>query len=106
MTTRTLVGYLQPSVMQALVRTTPSNAHTVRGVRTLVVPHWHTLPTLTGAPRTRCAICLESHVSRLRRLPCMHEFHAQCVDQWLRVEPTCPVCKHPVASLGGGCTVP
>lgn len=43
-----------------------------------------------------CAVCLEDYVSgdRLRVLPCLHEFHALCIDEWLTTrQPLCPVCK-------------
>ncbi|CAL1401973.1 unnamed protein product [Linum trigynum] len=42
-----------------------------------------------------CSICLEQ-VSRgelVRSLPCLHQFHTNCIDQWLRQQGTCPVCK-------------
>ncbi|KAI4304632.1 hypothetical protein MLD38_040112 [Melastoma candidum] len=42
-----------------------------------------------------CSICLEQ-VSRgelVRSLPCFHQFHANCIDPWLRQQGTCPVCK-------------
>lgn len=47
-----------------------------------------------------CTICLE-HIKRgdlLRTLPCLHQFHANCIDPWLRQKGTCPVCKIRVGS--------
>ena len=29
----------------------------------------------------------------LRELPCSHFFHAACVDTWLKINATCPLCK-------------
>ncbi|NWZ33663.1 RN215 protein, partial [Brachypodius atriceps] len=42
-----------------------------------------------------CAVCLDQfHKSQwLRVLPCSHEFHRDCVDPWLLLQQTCPLCK-------------
>ncbi|KAL2630535.1 hypothetical protein R1flu_015221 [Riccia fluitans] len=42
-----------------------------------------------------CTVCLEQVVDGelVRSLPCLHQFHAGCIDQWLRQQATCPVCK-------------
>ena len=29
----------------------------------------------------------------VRRLPCMHLFHVECVDQWLGQNKRCPICR-------------
>ncbi|KAG5252989.1 hypothetical protein OIU76_021167 [Salix suchowensis] len=45
---------------------------------------------------TCCSICLADYRStdKLRLLPdCGHLFHLKCVDPWLRLRPTCPVCR-------------
>ncbi|KAG8663028.1 E3 ubiquitin-protein ligase SDIR1 isoform X1 [Manihot esculenta] len=47
-----------------------------------------------------CSICLEQ-VNRgelVRSLPCLHQFHTNCIDPWLRQQGTCPVCKYQVSS--------
>lgn len=37
---------------------------------------------------SRCVVCMCDFESRqlLRVLPCNHEFHAKCVDKWLKVK--------------------
>ncbi|KAK1420177.1 hypothetical protein QVD17_21562 [Tagetes erecta] len=42
-----------------------------------------------------CCICLCSYDdgSELRELPCYHHFHTACVDKWLLINATCPLCK-------------
>ncbi|XP_077097590.1 RING finger protein 215 isoform X3 [Siphateles boraxobius] len=45
-----------------------------------------------------CAVCLEQYNNNqcLRVLPCLHEFHRDCVDPWLLLQQTCPLCKRSV----------
>jgi len=45
--------------------------------------------------QTSCVVCLGDFESRqlLRALPCKHEFHARCVDKWLKVIQVSPVCS-------------
>ena len=46
-----------------------------------------------------CAVCLgEMQSSELVRvLPCVHCFHATCIDKWLRKVAACPTCKSAMA---------
>jgi len=49
--------------------------------------------------RDVCPICLDDYQEDdlLRILPCKHEFHAACVDQWLiHRKRYCPLCKFDV----------
>ncbi|CAK7325719.1 unnamed protein product [Dovyalis caffra] len=43
-----------------------------------------------------CSVCLEQVIMGevIRTLPCLHQFHANCIDPWLRQQGTCPVCKY------------
>ncbi|KAL3536714.1 hypothetical protein ACH5RR_000080 [Cinchona calisaya] len=43
-----------------------------------------------------CSICLDEYVPKqtLRFIPnCEHYFHVECIDNWLRINSTCPVCR-------------
>ncbi|CAL4958936.1 unnamed protein product [Urochloa decumbens] len=49
-----------------------------------------------GAGAAECAVCLGGveEGETARALPCCtHAFHARCVDAWLRLRRTCPVCR-------------
>lgn len=43
-----------------------------------------------------CSICLEPYQKGQTRkcLPCLHGFHQDCIDTWLRSNASCPICKH------------
>ncbi|KAK9276985.1 hypothetical protein L1049_006524 [Liquidambar formosana] len=43
-----------------------------------------------------CCICLSAYDDgvELRELPCGHHFHCTCVDKWLYINATCPLCKY------------
>ncbi|KAG4999064.1 hypothetical protein AAZX31_08G022700 [Glycine max] len=50
-----------------------------------------------------CAICLCEYEAKetLRSIPqCNHYYHAHCIDHWLKLNATCPLCRNsPTASL-------
>lgn len=47
-----------------------------------------------------CIICLESFTAgcALRTLPCMHRYHQGCIDKWLSIHLSCPLCKNSLGS--------
>ncbi|XP_031161484.1 RING finger protein 215 isoform X2 [Sander lucioperca] len=55
------------------------------------------------AETDNCAVCLEPFNNNqcLRVLPCLHEYHRDCVDPWLLLHHTCPLCKRSI--LGSVC---
>lgn len=71
-----------------------------------------TLPTFTyhqsesknetsGGDGRSCCICLTDFESgdEVKVLPCIHTFHASCVDQWLLTKNQCPTCQTVATSV-------
>ncbi|KAG0037730.1 hypothetical protein BGZ82_001982 [Podila clonocystis] len=48
-----------------------------------------------------CVICLCEYEpdDLLRQMPCRHLFHKECVDEWLKLKRTCPLCKFDIARV-------
>ncbi|CAD7698809.1 unnamed protein product [Ostreobium quekettii] len=46
-------------------------------------------------PARRCPICLEcfGREDMLRVMPCKHKYHMGCLDKWLKIKATCPICN-------------
>ncbi|KAK9872684.1 hypothetical protein WA026_018818 [Henosepilachna vigintioctopunctata] len=42
-----------------------------------------------------CVVCMfEFEPTQLiRMLPCSHEFHAECIDEWFQTKTSCPICR-------------
>ncbi|XP_036695155.1 E3 ubiquitin-protein ligase RLIM-like [Balaenoptera musculus] len=42
-----------------------------------------------------CSICMTEYTedSKLRILPCSHEYHIYCIDRWLSENSACPICR-------------
>ncbi|XP_059302799.1 RING-H2 finger protein ATL20-like [Lycium ferocissimum] len=52
---------------------------------------------LPGLNAMTCPICLVEYSAgdSIRLIPlCQHCFHAHCVDEWLKMKATCPVCRN------------
>ncbi|OMO82513.1 Zinc finger, RING-type [Corchorus olitorius] len=43
-----------------------------------------------------CVICLEEwkHGEVVKEMPCKHKFHGECIEKWLGVHGSCPVCRY------------
>lgn len=49
-----------------------------------------------------CAVCLQAYEegTEIRILSCNHHYHSECIDQWICLTPSCPLCKRPVFPEG------
>ncbi|ESN91326.1 hypothetical protein HELRODRAFT_69981 [Helobdella robusta] len=46
--------------------------------------------------QTLCVVCMCEFEARqkIRILPCKHHYHSKCVDKWLKMNRTCPICRN------------
>ncbi|CAN1223375.1 Putative RING-H2 finger protein ATL69 [Linum perenne] len=66
---------------------------TIDSLPKIVVGESRRLPRPNNGP---CSICLAEYSPNdtLRCIPdCNHCFHADCVDEWLKMTATCPLCR-------------
>ncbi|XP_022757549.1 putative RING-H2 finger protein ATL21A [Durio zibethinus] len=67
---------------------------TIESYQKLVLGESRRIP---GPNDSTCPICLSEYLSKdtIRCIPeCKHCFHAECIDEWLRMNTTCPVCRN------------
>ncbi|XWS46220.1 hypothetical protein CRYUN_Cryun14cG0045600 [Craigia yunnanensis] len=84
-----------PSVLpQPTLVATGLNESTIESYQKLVLGESRRIP---GLNNSTCPICLSEYLSKetIRCIPeCKHYFHAECVDERLRMNTTCPVCRN------------
>eukprot|EP01052_Picozoa_sp_SAG31_P025699 SAG31_NODE_2269_length_6047_cov_3.503699_4_plen_133_part_00 len=51
-----------------------------------------------GFDNTACSICLGEFEmdEEVRRMPCRHTFHSDCIATWMKVKHSCPLCVAPI----------
>eukprot|EP00249_Psilotum_nudum_P021794 c28249_g1_i2 orf=399-1556(+) len=66
------------------------------GVISSLCPSGQSSERCLSAEDAECCICLSTYDdgAELRELPCSHHFHCTCIDKWLRINATCPLCKY------------
>ena len=52
-------------------------------------------------PSDSCCVCLSEfcNAETVRTLRCGHTFHQQCIDEWLKKQAVCPLCKSAVTAV-------
>jgi hypothetical protein len=58
---------------------------------------WHSVKEAEINRSRSCPVCLEAYAAgeTVRTVPCLHQFHIDCIDGWLQSNGHCPVCKFP-----------
>jgi Ring finger domain len=79
----------------SLSRGTPAPEHIVSQLPVIAVSE-DELVGHANNDDVSCAICMDDYCRGDHRklLPCLHSFHNVCLDQWLAINGSCPICKH------------
>lgn len=51
---------------------------------------------MTEKKVVNCTICLDDIEDESWFLPCTHVFHNDCINNWIKEKPICPICKIPI----------
>ncbi|OIV95050.1 hypothetical protein TanjilG_10870 [Lupinus angustifolius] len=80
--------------LQPATATMGLDESTIESYQKLVLGESRRLPGPNGGC---CSICLSDYKSKeiVRCIPkCRHCFHAECIDKWLRMNSSCPICRN------------
>ncbi|XP_035826047.1 E3 ubiquitin-protein ligase RNF126 [Aplysia californica] len=67
----------------------PAQKEKIESLPTVTIDQSHIDATL------QCAICMDDFelYQKVRKLPCDHMYHSECIVKWLEMHGTCPVCR-------------
>uniref|UniRef100_A0A1A9Z1M4 RING-type domain-containing protein n=1 Tax=Glossina pallidipes TaxID=7398 RepID=A0A1A9Z1M4_GLOPL len=67
----------------------------LRSIQIAMLPKYEYSPESNDGNEECCAVCLNDFQLNeiICKLPCVHDFHADCVDKWLQLHQTCPMCR-------------
>lgn len=65
-------------------------------------------PGVRRGEEEKCTICCTDFedAEDVRKLPCKHLYHKECIEKWLDLKTKCPVCNREVTGLGNRIGVP
>lgn len=88
------INNAQAHYLHSSVIITGLDGPTIESYPKIVLGESKRLPKIDDAT---CSICLSEYEPKetLRTIPpCQHCFHADCIDEWLKLNGTCPVCRN------------
>ncbi|VVB06533.1 unnamed protein product [Arabis nemorensis] len=99
-----LTGSVRPQPSEEVITRTGLDDSTIESYKKVELGESRRLPT--GSNDTLCSICLSEYATKesVRCLPeCEHCFHTECIDAWLKLHSSCPVCRSNPSPAREGC---
>ena len=69
--------------------------HTENALNHQIVSSMMPTEKFNSVKKKKCSVCLEdfSPNDKIKRLPCLHTFHCNCINKWLQIKLKCPECN-------------
>ncbi|KAK9150322.1 hypothetical protein Syun_008631 [Stephania yunnanensis] len=66
-----------------------------------ILKHLKTRTVRVSEEGESCSICMDEYVvdKKVGSLSCRHEFHIDCIKDWLLQKNTCPICRRPALKI-------
>lgn len=94
-----LIRLVAPSILERAGRTQGATQASIDALPTQQyhrspVPDIENTTNNKAEPPERCTVCLANYEDgdTLRILPCKHQYHLDCIDEWLHINGCCPLC--------------
>ncbi|KAF3329184.1 E3 ubiquitin-protein ligase RING1-like protein [Carex littledalei] len=52
------------------------------------------IKTVAPVPEEECSVCLNRFGDMAKEMPCGHRFHVGCIERWLGLHGSCPLCRY------------
>ncbi|PWA50630.1 hypothetical protein CTI12_AA470930 [Artemisia annua] len=73
----------------------PASKAAIENMPTVEMKSREEIEKMCESTGTECVICMEDWGvgDVVKEMPCQHKFHGGCVEKWLKIHATCPVCR-------------
>lgn len=79
---QSIIRYIMPQLNSV----SPAAVHVIDALQHATVAPAHDAAS--------CVVCMDAMKSACVELPCRHQFHAHCIEPWLKMHSTCPTCRY------------
>ncbi|KAJ3694953.1 hypothetical protein LUZ60_000330 [Juncus effusus] len=90
-TQETVILHGTQAILQASIFLNQSND--MIGIRPASTESIQVMREVATTEEDECLICLERIEGTAKEMSCRHRFHGDCIEKWLRIHGSCPLCR-------------